>query len=69
VNDSRVLRQWVRAGGYRTESEAVRAAVAAALAIRRMQDTPGHGSLGRRAAKARGAENAGRRACGPRMVP
>jgi len=52
VVDSRALRQWVRAGGYRTESEAVRAAVAAALAIRRMQDAIAdlqtRGTFGRR---------------------
>jgi Arc/MetJ-type ribon-helix-helix transcriptional regulator len=32
------LREWVAVGRYRTESEAVRAAVATALAIRKMQD-------------------------------
>jgi len=52
VVDSRALRQWVRAGGYRSESEAVRAAVAAALAIRRMQDAIAdlqtRGTFGRR---------------------
>lgn len=38
VVDPKLLREWVQLGGYRNESEAVRAAVAAALAIRRMQD-------------------------------
>jgi Arc/MetJ-type ribon-helix-helix transcriptional regulator len=32
------LRHWTRIGGFRTESEAVRDAVAKALAIRKMQD-------------------------------
>src|SRR2546425_6831686 len=32
VNNSRVLRQWVRAGGYRTQLEGVRAAGGAELA-------------------------------------
>ena len=52
VVDSGLLREWVQLGGYRTESEAVRAAVAAALAIRRMQDAIGglqaRGTFGRR---------------------
>ena len=38
VVDPATLREWAAIGGYRTESEAVRAAVEAALAIRRMQD-------------------------------
>jgi len=52
VVDSSTLRQWVAIGGYRTESEAVRAAVEAALAIRRMQDAiaglQARGTFGRR---------------------
>jgi hypothetical protein len=38
VVDLPELREWVRVGRYGTESEAVRAAVAEALAIRQMQD-------------------------------
>ena len=38
VVDARALRDWTRLGRYRSESEAVRAAVARALAIGRMQD-------------------------------
>ncbi len=37
VVDPEALREWVEIGGYRNESEAVRAAVDAALAIRRMK--------------------------------
>ncbi len=37
VVNEKLLREWTRIGGYRTESEAVRAAVERALAIRRMQ--------------------------------
>ena len=38
VVNPRALRQWTRAGKYRNDSEAVRAAIDTALAIRRMQD-------------------------------
>ncbi len=38
VINSKSLRRWVKLGGFRTESEAVRAAVEKALAIRDMQD-------------------------------
>src|SRR5436309_3094284 len=38
VVNERELREWVRLGGFRNESDAVRAAVSAAIAIRRMQD-------------------------------
>ena len=38
VVDLKLLREWVKVGGYRNESEVVRAAVAKALAFRRMQD-------------------------------
>ncbi len=38
VVNERLLREWVRLGGYKNESEAVRAAVARVLAIRKMQD-------------------------------
>lgn len=38
VVDARALKEWTKLGGYRNESEAVRAAVAQALAIRTMQD-------------------------------
>jgi Arc/MetJ-type ribon-helix-helix transcriptional regulator len=38
VVESEDLRRLVAIGGYRNESEAVRAAVATALAIRQMQD-------------------------------
>ena len=37
VVDPAALRKWVEVGGYRNESEAVRAAVDTVLAIRRMQ--------------------------------
>jgi len=37
VVDPRALREWTRLGGFRTESQALRAAVAGALAIRKMQ--------------------------------
>ena len=40
VVNERELRDWVRLGGFRNESDAVRAAVAA-IAIRRMQDAIG----------------------------
>ncbi len=52
VVDARALREWVKLGGYKTKSEAVRAAVAKALAIRQMQDAiavlQGGGTFGRR---------------------
>jgi Arc/MetJ-type ribon-helix-helix transcriptional regulator len=52
VIDPHLLREWVEVGGYRTESEAVRAAVAEALAVRRMQDAiagiQARGTFGRR---------------------
>lgn len=52
VVDSALLRELMDVGGYRNESEAVRAAVASAVAIRRMQDAiaglQGRGSYGRR---------------------
>ena len=52
VVDPRHLRELVTVGGYRNESEAVRAAVATALAIRRMQEAiaalQNRGSFGRR---------------------
>lgn len=38
VVDAALLGELVEAGGYRNESEAVRAAVASAVAIRRMQE-------------------------------
>ncbi len=38
VVNSKSLRRWVSLGGFRTESEAVRAAVEKVLAIRDMQD-------------------------------
>ncbi len=48
------LRDWVRLGGFRNESEAVRGAVSAAIAIRRMQEAIGdlqrRGTFGRRLA-------------------
>ena len=54
VVDPRELRDWVRLGGFRNESEAVRSAVAAAIAIRRMQDAitdlQRRGTFGRRLA-------------------
>ena len=52
VVDARDLRDWVKLGGFRNESEAVRGAVAAAIAIRRMQDAIAdiqrRGTFGRR---------------------
>ena len=54
VVDPRELRDWVRLGGFRNESEAVRGAMAAAIAIRRMQDAitdlQRRGTFGRRLA-------------------
>jgi Arc/MetJ-type ribon-helix-helix transcriptional regulator len=54
VVNERDLRAWVRLGGFRNESEAVRGAVAAAVAIRRMQDAIAdlqrRGTFGRRLA-------------------
>jgi Arc/MetJ-type ribon-helix-helix transcriptional regulator len=54
VVNERDLRAWVRLGGFRNESEAVRGAVAAAIAIRRMQDAIAdlqrRGTFGRRLA-------------------
>ena len=54
VVNERDLRAWVRLGGFRNESEAVRGAVAAAIAIRRMQDAivdlQRRGTFGRRLA-------------------
>jgi Arc/MetJ-type ribon-helix-helix transcriptional regulator len=54
VVDAQQLRSWVRLGGFRNESEAVRSAVAAAIAIRRMQDAirelQRRGTFGRRLA-------------------
>ena len=54
VVDERELRDWVKLGGFRNESEAVRRAVAGASAIRRMQDAIGdlqrRGTFGRRLA-------------------
>jgi len=41
VVNERELRDWVRLGGFRNESDAVRAAVSAAIAIRHMQDAIG----------------------------
>ena len=37
VIEPRALREWVRVGGYRNQSEAVRAAIDRALAIREME--------------------------------
>jgi len=52
VVDPQHLRDLVTVGGYRNESEAVRAAVATALAISRMRDAiaglQSRGSFGRR---------------------
>jgi hypothetical protein len=52
VVDSTLLGELIKVGGYRNESEAVRAAVASAVAIRRMQDAiaglQGRGTFGRR---------------------
>jgi Arc/MetJ-type ribon-helix-helix transcriptional regulator len=52
VVDSKLLREWVAVGGYRSESEAVRAAVSTALAIRRLQEAiagiQARGTFGRR---------------------
>jgi Arc/MetJ-type ribon-helix-helix transcriptional regulator len=54
VVNERELRAWVRLGGFRNEPEAVRGAVAAAIAIRRMQDAIAdlqrRGTFGRRLA-------------------
>ena len=41
VVNERELRDWVRLGGFRNESEAVLGAVSAAIAIRRMQEAIG----------------------------
>ena len=53
VVNERELRDWVRLG-FRNESEAVRGAVSAAIAIRRMQEAIGdlqrRGTFGRRLA-------------------
>ncbi|MBI4704761.1 MAG: hypothetical protein HY744_26965 [Deltaproteobacteria bacterium] len=38
VVDAGALREWVRAGAYRNDSEAVRAAIARALAVHGMQE-------------------------------
>jgi Arc/MetJ-type ribon-helix-helix transcriptional regulator len=38
VVDEHELRDWVKLGRFRNESEAVRGAVSAAIAVRRMQD-------------------------------
>ncbi len=38
VVDGRMLRRWVRMGRYRNESEAVRAAIARAVAIQQMTE-------------------------------
>ena len=38
VVDLLALREWLRLGRFRTESEAIRAAVAQAIAIERMKD-------------------------------
>jgi Arc/MetJ-type ribon-helix-helix transcriptional regulator len=52
VVDARELRDWVKLGGFRNESAAVRGAVAAAVAIHRMQDAitdiQRRGTFGRR---------------------
>lgn len=52
VVEAEELRELVAVGGYRNESEAVRAAVSNALAIRQMQDAirelQGGGTFGRR---------------------
>jgi Arc/MetJ-type ribon-helix-helix transcriptional regulator len=52
VVDSALLGELMEVGGYRNESEAVRAAVASAVAIRRMQDAiaglQARGTFGRR---------------------
>jgi Arc/MetJ-type ribon-helix-helix transcriptional regulator len=54
VLDERELRDWMRLGGFRNESEAVRTAVSNAVAIRRMQDAirdlQERGTFGRRLA-------------------
>ena len=54
VVNERELRDWVRLSGFRNESEVVRGAVSAAIAIRRMQEAIGdlqrRGTFGRRLA-------------------
>ena len=54
VVNERELRDWVRLGDFRNESEAVRGAVSAAIAIRRMPEAIGdlqrRGTFGRRLA-------------------